>query len=116
MFGAPSIVSVVDPAAMITAIFIDQWLLGAVGDLSIHQWARSVKRLLPKETRACLPHTPNITPVDGTPWRVAGGGIDMSLRGSRERQVKITGCNLHSTQCSLDHLVRSDEAASPERT
>ncbi len=29
---------------------------------------------------------------------------------------KVSGCNLHSTQCSLDHLVRSDEAASPERT
>ncbi len=73
MCGAPSIVSVVDPAAMITAIFIVQWLLGAVGDLSIHQWARSVKRLLPKETRAYLPHTLIYTPLDGTPWPVAGG-------------------------------------------
>ncbi len=73
MFGAPSNVSVVDPAAMITAIFIVQWLLGAVGDLSIHQGARSVKRLLPKETCAYLPHTLIYTPLDGTPWRVAGG-------------------------------------------
>ncbi len=73
MVGAPTIVSEVDPAAMITAIFIVQWLLGAVGDLSIHQWARGVKRLLPKETCACSPYTPNITPVDGAPWRVAGG-------------------------------------------
>ncbi len=41
MVGAPSIVSVVDPAAMITAIFIVQWLLGAVGGLSIPHHARS---------------------------------------------------------------------------
>ena len=73
MPSAPSIVSVVDPAAMIAAIFIVQWLKEAVGGLSIHQWARGVKRLLPKETCACLPYAPNITPVDGTLWRDAGG-------------------------------------------
>ncbi len=43
MFGAPSNVSVVDPAAMITAIFIVQWLLGAVGGLSIPYQGRGVK-------------------------------------------------------------------------
>jgi hypothetical protein len=43
MCVAPSNVSVVDPAAMITAIFIVQWLRGALGGLSIHQWARGVK-------------------------------------------------------------------------
>ena len=65
--------SVVDPAAMITAIFIVQWLLGAVGGLSIPYQGRGVKRLLPKETRACLPYTLIYTPVDGVPWRVGGG-------------------------------------------
>ncbi len=74
MFGAPSIVSVMDLAAIIATLFIVQWLLGAVGGLSIHQWARGVKRLLPTETHACLPHTLNIPPVDGTP--VAGCGGD----------------------------------------
>ncbi len=73
MFGAPSNVSVVDPAAMITAIFIVQYLQGAVGGFSIDQWARAVKRQLPKETCPCSPYTPNIPPVDGAPWRVAGG-------------------------------------------
>ncbi len=45
MFGAPSNVSVVDLAAMITAIFIVEWLLGAVGGLSIPHGARGVKQL-----------------------------------------------------------------------
>ncbi len=98
MFGAPSNVPEVGCEALIAPVSYALWLLGAVGGLSIPHWGRGVKRLLPKETCACLPYTPNILPVDGTPWRVAGGGIDVSLRGSRERQVKITGCNLHRSR------------------
>ncbi len=55
MFGAPSIVSVVDPAAMITAIFIVEWLLGAVGGLSIGQVKDSVKRLFAGRNFLALP-------------------------------------------------------------
>ncbi len=43
MFGAPSIVSVMDLAAIIAALFIVQWLKEAVGGLSIPHQARGVK-------------------------------------------------------------------------
>jgi len=46
VFGAPSNVSVVDLAAIIAALFIVQWLRGAVGGPSIPYWGRGVKHLL----------------------------------------------------------------------
>ncbi len=46
MCVAPSIVSVVDRAAMIDALFIVQWLQGAVGGLSIPLLGRGVKSLI----------------------------------------------------------------------
>ncbi len=44
MFGAPSIVSVVDLAAIIAALFIVQWLKEAGEGLSIPHRARGVKQ------------------------------------------------------------------------
>ena len=77
MFGKPSIVSVVDPAAMIAALFIVQWLQGAVGGLSIPLLGRGVKSLI---------HSPVVAASrPPTPCE------DFNYKSS----WKVTGCNPH---------------------
>ena len=62
MFGAPSIVSVMDLAAIIAALFIVQWLQRAVRGLSIPHGARGVN------CRGQITSTARVWPI----WPPAG--------------------------------------------
>ncbi len=101
MFGAPSIVSVVDTAAMITAIFIVQWLLGAVGGLSIGQVKDGVKRLFCG--RNSLPYRPRFPSISRRTTLISSKTsslVSSPFRTSIRRVASVSNIIARSSSCN----------------